>query len=321
MREAMDSASMTAKRRRRDLWLAAAAFALAAQAALSLAWFVALFDPEEISIGEVGSLAGLAILELLSVVGFVHLGLALRGTGSSRARLWKRGAVILAVGWGVRLVGGIVGLGFWSAHDGLAGSAVVLSGQVLGVTWMIWRVAAVVLLTSLFSRTSRGMNDGQRNQRLGWLSVGLAVVYGLSLLLSDVLYGGREPSGLGAGILLVVAAVIAARSFFGKVRAYLEGSTPLLARSEMLLAIAAAAMLLSYAVSAIWSSPFRFLADNAGDGGPNAELYVEGVRGIVGLVAPLCAFIGFWISARSLRPPASSSTGHRRWFSELPDEE
>ena len=321
MRNAVDSAPMTTGRRKRDLWLAAAACALAVEAALSLVWFVVMFGPEGISPGEVGGLVGLIVLELLSVVGFVHLGLALRGTGSSRARLWKRGAVILAVGWGARLVGGIVGLGFWTADDGLAGSAVVLSGQVLGLIWMIWRVAAVVLLASLFSRISRGMNAGQRNQRLGWLGVGLAVVYGLSLLLSDVLYGGREPSGLAAGILLVVAAVIVARAFLGKIRAYQEGSTPLLARSEMLLAIAAAAMLLSYAVSAIRSSPFRFLADNAGEGGPSAELYVEEVRGIVALAAPLCAFIGFWISARSLRPPATSPTGLRRWFSELPDEE
>jgi hypothetical protein len=228
--------------------------------------------------------------------------------------------VLLATAGALRLVGAFISLGFGSADGGLADSPFILSFMVVETILLVWRVSAVVLLASLLAEPPEGMTGERRNRRLGWISVGHAAVLCVSYAMTLIVLEAGEWIGLPEFVLLCVASLIAAWAFFGKARAFREGSINLLARREMLLAVASIATLVSYA-TAISSGPFRSLGE--GEAWWTATPLINGVQDVVGLVAPLLAAIGFWISAKSLR----RSTGERRegrlvrWFERLPQDD
>lgn len=329
MRQALDSSPMTARRQKRDLWLAAAAWALAVRALLGLveillmsAWYG---FPESSLAGAsfgLGTIGG-----LVASAAFATIGIALAGSAVSRQSRWKLGWLLLAAASVLSVAGMSISIYSTYATPIDAGypyhSINFLTSYVIQAVTELWQVAAAVLMASLFVRTP----GRSRNRRLGWVAAGFAAVWGISMLylliavwspwgILAVSWGGIDWL---ASVFRFAAAVIATIAFFGAVRSPQFAWTAPFARRERVLTIATLPLLVAYT-----SGVEQFSAGHSWAGQAWQEQVLDLLRTLPGVaiaVAALCVMVGFWVSARSLRPPAARTTALRRWFSELPDEE
>ena len=316
---------MTARRQRRDLWLAVAAWALAVRALLGLVEILlmsAWYGFPESSLGDASFVLG-TIGGLVASAAFATVGIALAGSAVSRQSRWKLGWLLLAAAFVLSVAGMSISISSAYTTPIDAGypyhSISFFTSYVIQAVTELWQVAAAVLMASLFVRTP----GRSRNRRLGWVAAGFAAAWGVSMLyLLAGTWGPRGPqvmlwNGIGwlESIFRFAAAMIGAVAFFRAAHSPQFASTAPFARREWGLTIAALSLLVAYALGAggYW---------RAGLGWREQVLdLLRTLPGVAIAVAALCVMVGFWFSARSLRPPASSPTGLRRWFSELPDDE
>ena len=313
MREALDGPSMTAGHRKRDLWLAAAACALAVRALLGIVEILLMFAwygfPDSSLAGAsfvLGTIGG-----LVALAAFAIIGIALAGSAVSRQSRWRMGWLLLAAAFVLSVAG--LSISIYSAYTPPIDtgypyrSISFLTSNVIQTITRLWRAAAAVLMALLFV-ASPGRS---RNRRLGWAATGFAVVWGMSMLymlIADlgpwaILLISWDGIGWPDTVFLFAAAVIAAVAFFGAARSPRFDWAPPRARRERLLTIAALSLLVAYTWAAIEPAGYS----RAGLAWREQVLdLLRILPGVAIAVAALLAVVGFWVSARSLRPPASS---------------
>lgn len=221
---------------------------------------------------------------LLLAVGFAVIAFSLFGMRDAREPRLRRGALIIAGGYGVILVGGALSLLYYYRSPD---PAWLQSSMILQVAAHLPALVAALLVASAFGRprAAPGMHAAARNRRLGWASIAFGVEFAL-LLLSRLVADSSVWARDAAYIAALAAAVVAAAGFFGAARAYRLASPSSLSRREGVFAIAATLFLL-YRVLEL-----TYLRDLAS--------WLWRLESVALAVAALCAAIGFAVSRRSL---------------------
>ena len=300
MRGTLDGSRRGAGRPKRDLWLAAAAFALAVRALLGLVEMIlssAWYGFPESSLGGTNFVL-VVVGGLVASVAFAMIGIALAGSAASRRSRWKPGWLLLGVAFVLSFAG--MSISIYSAYttpiDGgyPYHSGTFLTSYVIEAAAELWLAASAVLVALLFVRSPGRSLD----RLLGWVATGFAVVWGISMLhLLAFTWGPWGPqvmewNGIGwlESIFRFAAAVIAAVAFFRAARVHQFASTASFARRERGLAIAALSFLVAYTLGA---------------GGPRwaglawRERVLDLLRTLPGVaiaVAALLVMVGFWMS-------------------------
>jgi hypothetical protein len=277
-----------AARPSRDTYLGAAAATLAVAYLLGVAADVSNLAFDRISfLGSALSEAGWLLQvcgRALLVAGFAVMAVAFIGKGDVRVPRLRLGALVLASGYAVILVGGVLSL--FSYHP-----ANFQSSMVIQVAAYLPASAAFLLVATAFGRLRAvpGTETAARNRRLGWASIGFGVEFAL-LLLSRLVPGSSLSATFdrwdAAYVAALAAAVVAAVGVFGAAHAYRLPSPSSLAHREGVLAIAATLFLL-----------YRVLGlTNLMEIGT----WLWRLEAVAFAVAALCAVIGFALSRRSL---------------------
>jgi hypothetical protein len=290
-----------AVRSRRDTYLGIAAATMAVAHLFAVAadiHFIALdrivFSGSALS--EVSWLLQVCGWAALPVVGFAVMAIALIGRRDAREPRLRCGALALAGGYGLMMVGWVLFLLFHYRDPDPLVRGQFTSGIVIQVVAYLAALVAAMLVATASGelRSASAVKAAARNQRLGWAGIGFGVEFTL-LLLSGfvtapvVLDGWNVDFADGASfatIAALAAAVVAAVGFFGAARAYRLPSPDPMLRREGVLAIAATLYLLYRALDLI--------------GLMDLGSWLWKLESIALALAALCAAAGFVVSRRSL---------------------
>jgi len=289
------------ERSRRDTYLSIAAVAMAAAYLLGASANVTWYTRGWISFLGNSLLAADWVLQvcgfLLLVVGFAVIAFAFLSGNDVRDTGLRRGALVVAGGYGVIFIGGALSLFYYSRspHPGWSQSSTTVQ-----VVAYLAALAGALLAASAFDRpqTLTGVIASARNRRLGWASVAFGIEFAL-LLLSRLVTDSPGWTWDTAYIPAVIAAVVVAVGFFGAARAYRPASHGALARREGIFAVAATLFLLFRVLE------LTYIRDLAS--------WLSRLESIFFVVAALCATFGFAVSRRSLlgRDSPSATSGVR----------
>jgi hypothetical protein len=230
---------------------------------------------------------GLRLVAYLALtVGLSILAVAIL-TPRRRERRWRAGAFVLAAGYAGLFFSDLIAMVLVLRSDALLGysPAAVTASLIILLAVNLWSVAAAVIVAPLFRTASPARLDGsQSNVRLAWAMFGFVVVFAAAMVNeivtghrfwdSSALSGSNNVGLIGtvAGILLFVAAAIAAVAFRVAARSRGNEESDALRQREARLALAALCLLVS------------------------SILFFE----VALALAALLAFVGFAVSRRSL---------------------
>jgi hypothetical protein len=224
---------------------------------------------------------------LLLAFGLAVMAVAFLGEVGTRDSKLRRGALIIAGGYGLTLVGGALFLVYrYRAPD-----SVPLQGRaILQLAAYLPALVAALLAASAFAgpRSIPGMQAVARNRLLGWASIGFGLQFAL-LLFSHLATNSLGWTWASADLAALAAAGVAAAGFFSAGRAYRLPSPGLRSRREGLLVMAAILFLL-----------YRVL-DLTHVGTVATRLWQ--LDSIVLAVAALLVVVGLAVSYRSLVNP------------------
>lgn len=291
-----------ATRSRRDTYLGVASAVMAVGYLLGLAADLTYLILDRITFLGSTLLEAGWLLEVggpaLRGVGFAFIAAAFLGAVDARRTRFRCGALLLAGGYGLMVVYGVlVTLHPYHTPD-LSPFEGFLSGMVLQVVASLSALVAALLVASAFRKPGDTLTAeaATRNRRLGWASAGFGLELTLLLLSGLVTIPKVIPTNTGSiivdltqesftAIAAIAAAAIAAAGFFGAARAYRLASSDPLPRREGALAVAATLYLVYRVVD---------LADLR-----DVASWPWRLEVVAFAVAALCAVVGFVVSRRS----------------------
>ena len=235
---------LEAARAGRDTYLGIAAATMATAQLLGVAANISFYARDQFAflgsaLAEADWLLQVCGSRVLLVVGFAVIAVGFLGGGDARGPRLRRGALVLAGGFGLMMVGAVLDHFLVSGPfvpEGLHSSTVMLV-----VAYLSALVAAVLVATAFGGPWSASaMEAAARNRHLGWASVAFGIGYILLLLSGFVTVPVSEDNVTVdvadavslAAIAAIAAAVVAAVGFFGAARFYLRPSSSSLSGDE-----------------------------------------------------------------------------------------